>query len=71
VTQTGKAILMTSVTTMVSFGGLLLMNHHGLEGLGFLVTSGVALCFVTSVTIFPAVLTLTARWIPQMQNLCK
>ncbi|MDF1664720.1 MAG: efflux RND transporter permease subunit [Planctomycetota bacterium] len=71
VTQTGKAILMTSITTMVSFGGLLLMNHHGLEGLGFLVTVGVGLCFITSVTIFPAVLTLVAPRIPEMQNLCK
>jgi uncharacterized protein len=71
VTQTGKAILMTSITTMVSFGGLLLMNHHGLEGLGVLVTTGVGLCFVTSVTVFPAVLTLAAPHIPEMQNLCK
>ena len=71
VTHTGKAILMTSITTMVSFGGLLLMNHHGLEGLGFLVTVGVGLCFITSVTIFPAILTLLAPRIPEMQNLCK
>jgi uncharacterized protein len=58
VAETGKAIFMTSVTTMVSFGGLMLMNHHGLTGLGFLVTVGVALCFVVSVTVFPAALAL-------------
>lgn len=58
VAQTGKAILMTSITTMMSFGGLLLMNHHGLEGLGFLVTVGVALCFLASITIFPVILSL-------------
>lgn len=69
VADTGKAILLTSVTTMVSFGGLLLMNHHGLEGLGFLVCVGVGFCFLCSVTVFPAFLVLVYPHLPGMQEL--
>jgi len=54
----GRAILLTSLTTSISFGGLLLMNHAGIEALGLLVVAGVAFCFLTSVSLFPAALAL-------------
>ncbi len=50
----GRAILLTTITTLISFGALLLLNHVGLETLGLLVGTGVAFCFLTSVTVFPA-----------------
>ena len=56
VSHTGRAIFLTTVTTMVSFGVLLFTNHSGLIGMGMLVGIGVTLCFVFSVTILPAIL---------------
>jgi hypothetical protein len=50
----GRAILLTTITTLISFGALLLLNHVGLATLGLLVGTGVAFCFLTSVTVFPA-----------------
>lgn len=57
---TGRPIFMTTMTTMAGFGILLLTNHNGLIGMGATITLGVGLCFVTSVTLLPAVLALMA-----------
>lgn len=57
---TGRPIFMTTLTTMVGFGILLFTNHNGLIGMGATICLGVGLCFVTSVTILPAVFTLIA-----------
>lgn len=61
VAATGKAIFFTSLTTALSFGCLLLTNHTGLAGLGLLVSLGVAACFVTSITVLPAILQLVVE----------
>jgi predicted RND superfamily exporter protein len=54
----GKAILLTSVTTMLGFGSLVSSDYRGYIGLGLIVTIGIALCFITSVVVLPAVLKL-------------
>ena len=54
----GKAILLTSVTTMMGFGSLVSSEYRGYIGLGLLVTLGIGLCFVTSVILLPAILKL-------------
>ncbi|WP_372365285.1 RND family transporter [Candidatus Uabimicrobium sp. HlEnr_7] len=61
ISETGRAILLTTITTLVSFGALLFTNHSGLIGLGILVGIGVSLCFVFSVTILPVALILFDR----------
>ena len=58
---TGRPIFMTTLTTMAGFGILLLTNHNGLIGMGATIVLGVGLCFITSITILPAVLTLIAN----------
>lgn len=55
--RTGRAIFITTITTLISFGSLLFLNHVGLGTLGLLVGLGVALCFLGSVTVFPAAVT--------------
>lgn len=62
VSRTGRAILFTTITTMVSFGVLLFTNHNGLIAMAILVGTGVSLCFVFSVTILPAVLVLREKF---------
>ena len=52
----GKAILLTSLTTMVGFGSLGFSPHRGLAGMGHVLAIGVAACFLTSVFVLPAIL---------------
>lgn len=52
----GKAILLTSLTTMVGFGSLGFSPHRGVASMGYVLTIGVAACFLTSVFVLPVVL---------------
>ncbi len=56
VASTGRAIMLTSVTTMACFGALLLAKYRGLASLGGLLTIGVGACFLSTVLILPALL---------------
>jgi len=55
-TSTGKAVLLTSVTTMLAFGSLVFATYRGLGSLGIALFIGVGTCFLTSVIILPALL---------------
>ena len=55
---TGFALLATSLTTMVGFSGLVPAHHPALTSIGILSLIGLGCCFVTSVTILPALLQL-------------
>jgi uncharacterized protein len=54
----GKAIVLTTLTTMIGFGSLTIADHQGIHSLGLLLTIGVANCLLASVTLLPALL----RW---------
>jgi predicted RND superfamily exporter protein len=54
----GKAILLTSLTTMLGFGSLMSSEYKGYIGLGLIVLMGIGLCFVTSVLVLPAIMKL-------------
>lgn len=54
--STGKAIMLTSLTTMAGFGSLMIAKYRGLGSLGILLTLGVAACFLTTMLILPAIL---------------
>ena len=45
--STGKAIMLTSITTMVGFGSLMLAKYRGFGSLGSLLVLGVFACFMT------------------------
>lgn len=60
--HTGRAVLLTSLTTMIGFGVFELAQHRGLESLGRVMVIGVATCFLASVTAFPTLLALGERW---------
>ncbi|MEZ4383002.1 MAG: MMPL family transporter [Nannocystaceae bacterium] len=60
--ETGGAILMTTVTTVLGYGGMVFADHLGLYSLGFTAATGMALCFVASVAVLPATLRLL-RWL--------
>ena len=59
--STINAIMLTSTTTMVGFGSMMVSAHRGLYSLGAVLTIGVGAClFAHSVTL-PALLTLFSR----------
>jgi hypothetical protein len=59
--STASAVLITSLTTMVGFGSLMISDHRGMQSLGRVLTVGVACCLFTSLVMLPALLALIAR----------
>jgi predicted RND superfamily exporter protein len=59
--STGKAILLTSLTTMAGFGSLTLGTYRGFVSLGALLSIGVGACFLTTVLFVPAIISLAQR----------
>lgn len=57
----GQAILLTTLTTVVSFGTLLFTDHPGMESLASVVIVGLPLCLLASVTLLPALAVLIAE----------
>ena len=56
--STAAAVLLTSLTTMVGFGSMMISGHQGLRSLGRVLTIGVACCLFTSLILLPAFLKL-------------
>jgi predicted RND superfamily exporter protein len=54
--STGKAILLTSLTTMLAFGSLIFSIWRGFGHLGAALFLGVGACFLTTVLILPGVI---------------
>ncbi|WP_010588048.1 MMPL family transporter [Schlesneria paludicola] len=59
--STINAIILTSTTTMVGFGSMMVSAHRGLYSLGLVLTIGVGACMCVSLVMLPAVLTLMSR----------
>ncbi|MEE2657900.1 MAG: MMPL family transporter [Candidatus Latescibacterota bacterium] len=58
---TGVALLATTMTTMVGFAGLVPAHHPALYWIGTVSLFGLGCCFITSVTLLPALLQLRER----------
>lgn len=56
--STATGVIITSLTTMIGFGALMLADHRGLASLGRVLTIGVACCLFTSLVVLPCLLTL-------------
>ncbi len=59
--STGKAVLVSALTTCTGFGSLVLAQHEGIGSLGVVMAAGAAFCMVAAVTVLPALLTLLTR----------
>lgn len=60
--STGKAVLVSGLTTIAGFGSLVLAEHQGIASLGFIMAVGTTTCMVAGLTFLPAVLNLLLRW---------
>lgn len=59
--RTGRAILVSTLTTMVGFGSLALASHRGMASLGLVLLFGAAGNLFTSMVLLPALLALRDR----------
>ena len=51
--HTGKAILLTGITTIIGFGSLAAINHPGMANLGLAVVAGIAISMIYTILIIP------------------
>ena len=56
--STGKAVLVSGLTTIAGFGSLMVAQHQGINSLGFVMAIGTATCMFAGVTVLPAILNL-------------
>lgn len=56
--STGKAVLVSGLTTIAGFGSLILAQHQGIESLGYVMAVGTATCMTAGLTFLPAAIKL-------------
>ncbi len=54
-TQTGRAVVLTSLTTIAGFGSIILSHYPGLQSMGAVAVIGIAACLFSSIVIMPAI----------------
>ncbi len=59
--STGKAVLVSGLTSMAGFGSLMLAQHRGIYSLGCVMTAGLATCMIAGLTFLPVFLNLLMR----------
>ena len=59
--STGKAVLVSGLTTIAGFGSLMIAKHQGIASLGYVMAIGTATCMVAGLTFLPAVLNFIQR----------
>lgn len=59
--STGKAVLVSALTTMAGFGSLMLAQHQGITSLGYVMSIGVATCMLAGLAFLPCLLMLRHR----------
>jgi hopanoid biosynthesis associated RND transporter like protein HpnN len=60
----GRGVLVKALTTMIGFAALMISSQRGLQGLGLILTLGVACSMVASLLVLPALLVEWSRWRP-------
>ncbi len=59
--STRRAVILTSMTTMIGFGCLLIAEHRGLRSLGLVMALGSAACLAACLVVLPAFLAYRER----------
>lgn len=62
--STGKAVLVSGLTTIAGFGSLVIADHQGISSLGWVLGAGTTTCMVAGLTVLPAILTLVGSGKP-------
>ncbi len=59
--STGKAVLLSALTTVAGFGSLMLADHRGIASLGLVMSVGTLACLVAGVVVLPTLLQVLVR----------
>lgn len=59
--STGKAVVVSALTTIAGFGSLMVARHQGIASFGAVMSIGTATCMIASLVFLPTVLTLLGR----------
>jgi hypothetical protein len=59
--STGKAVLLSGLTTIAGFGSLIPAKHQGIASLGLVMAVGTATCMVAGLTFLPTLLNYLSR----------
>jgi predicted RND superfamily exporter protein len=59
---TGRAILLTSLTTSIGFASMAMVSHRGVASMGLLLVIGVVSCFITSTFVLTALISLRSSF---------
>lgn len=59
--STGKAVVVSALTTVAGFGSLVLADHQGIKSLGMIMAVGTAACMAAALTCLPALLFILGR----------
>jgi hypothetical protein len=51
VSQTGRAVILTSLTTLVGFGSIALSHYPGLRSMGYVASIGISACLFASIIV--------------------
>jgi len=68
VLTTGGAAFLTTATTLLGFAGTMAAENGGLQSLGMAASIGLGACLVSSLTVFPALLSLFGRRLGGARN---
>ncbi len=58
---TGRAVVLTSLTTLVGFGSIALSHYPGLRSMGYVAVLGIGLCLLTSLFVLTPLILFTRR----------
>ena len=59
--STGRAVVLSALTTTVAFGSLIVGAHRGIRSLGLLMTIGIGACLIAALALLPALLEVARR----------
>jgi len=60
--STGKAVLVSALSTVAGFGSLILAKHQGIQSLGYVMAVGTMTCMIAALTFLPSLITMLTRW---------
>ena len=60
--ETGKAVVMASLSNVAGFGTVGLSNYPGLQSMGLVCVIGSITCLITALTTLPALMVVTHSW---------
>jgi hypothetical protein len=65
--HTGRAVVLTSLTTLIGFGSISLSHYPGLRSMGYVAVIGISACMFASIIVLPAIFAVFGRSRP-IQN---